>query len=159
MKKFILFIFTGVLLLLAACTKKDSSKIWVNTTIGLSYVDQNGKDLLNPQTPSAYNLNDFRLYYMKNGKKTLFFRGNLDNPFGYSPAWYSPGSGLYRFALFFPADSCTLQLSDGTADTFKINVLQKNGSQLLQKVWMNGRLIWEASSLKEQYFIVHKQVK
>jgi len=162
MKKFVLFLFAGVLVLLAACNKKETPVNGVNVdlSVGLSYVDQNGNDLLSPDNPQAYKLNDFRLYYMKNGKKTLYFMSNYDDPYGYTKAWYYPVSGLYRFDMAFPADSCTLlQLSDGTVDTFKINVLRKGGNQLVQKIWINDSLVWQTSSLTEHYIVVKKKAQ
>ncbi len=160
MKK-IVFLLGIFIFLLFSCSKQKKRVMFAKTTVetfmDISYVDQYGNDLLNPDNPLSYNVDNFRLYYMKNGKKTLYFQANMDDPYGYMKAVYYPDSGLYRFRIFPPADFFYLQLSTNEIDTITSPFqYEDNGSLItIPKFWYNGRLVWKSGTYR--YIIIHKQ--
>jgi hypothetical protein len=154
----------AAMVLLVACNKKEvpTNGVAVEIYIDISYVDQNGNDLLNPENPTSYNPNDFGLYYLKNGKKTLYYMSNYNEPHGYSKVWYFPESKLYCFRLFPPADTSYLQISNDITDTIRSSVEIYNGgaSMFLTKLWYNDSLVWPNDySQAHNYIVIKKQIE
>ena len=64
---------------LYAC-KKNNVAVFDSTAFDISYFDQNGNDLLDPNNPKSYKESDIDIYYLLDGIKVKQYQGNLEFP-------------------------------------------------------------------------------
>jgi hypothetical protein len=60
--------------------KKNNVAVFASTAFDISYFDQNGNDLLDPNNPKSYKESDIDIYYLLDGIKVKQYQGNLDFP-------------------------------------------------------------------------------
>ncbi|MBB4037383.1 hypothetical protein GGR21_003300 [Dysgonomonas hofstadii] len=78
MKKYILIF--SILAILTACDKDPVEFVY---SLHCIVVDQDGNDLLNPDTQGAIEISKIEIYYLKNGEFSKYYDRNLDSPKGY----------------------------------------------------------------------------
>ena len=162
MRNFIFPLFILILLMFSACKKPDEtlSGVYLDLSIDLSYVDQNGNDLLRPSTPNAYDVNLFRLKYYSNGKLKTYFKSNYDAQYGVTGTFHTDSSPYLVVGIFPPADTTYLKLSNGDVDTiWTITDIENNRAyESITKVWYNGKLVWDESNKTERHIVVKKRI-
>ena len=147
-----------ILFLFNTC-KKPESAVDVDLYMDLSFVDQNGNDLLRPSTQNAYNVSLFRLEYYNQGKLETFYKSNYDAAYGVGPKVFSrPSSGLLTVRIYPPADTTFLKLSNGDLDTIIDPRTRGRASVRITKVWYNGKLVWDEKDKTDRYIIIKKQM-
>jgi hypothetical protein len=72
-------IFPVIMVIFFSC-KKDKKDISVSTAIDISYFDQNGNDLLDPNNPLSFKESDIDVFYLLDGVKVKQYQGNLEFP-------------------------------------------------------------------------------
>lgn len=112
----------------------------------VSYLDQEGKDLLDPEHPVAITEQNTDLYYLIGNELVKQFEGHLDKP---KKFWISTDEVL-RDLNFMVVQSniiegqdmaiSYLEFEDNTIDTVKTNYIQDGSNTHLTKVWYNGEL-------------------
>ena len=159
MKKFIFPAFILVLLMFSACKKSnDISGINVDVSMDISYVDQNGNDLLRPSTPNAYDVSRFCLEYYHQGKLETYYKSNYDAKYGVTQVFHIPSSQYLAVRIFPPADTTYLKLSNGDVDTILNPRAGGRTSPRITKVWYNGKLVWDEINKTSRYIVIKKQV-
>lgn len=127
----------------------------IDSQIRLRVSDARGRDLLNPNSRSkkAVDASKIKLYYVKDGKEKLYYRGNYDVPTGVellTPEGMQ--SAYYALRVFLDCESeenvttTILEWPDGRRDVFKAEFYRNSEKAyivLVQKVWLNDKLIWD----------------
>lgn len=129
--------------------------------IGLSFVDEDGKDLLNPEHPNHWNEDNLDVYYLQDGEKVRVYDDMMDYPESFK-IFYAGDQDRYTMQLWtssYVEDGHTttfIEFPDGKMDTIKIKVHSVEGSLLAQKIWYNGELSWqqpESGQPEARYFV------
>lgn len=151
-----LFYFAATLLLscisMSCKDKKEdeiSMGIVVSANIDLTIKNQAGEDLLDPATQNSFR--NIKLYSVENGEKKLFFEKNLNSPNGYM--LFKEQSSTYTLRVFTSTPEKNgsketinyLQLSEGVTDTIKCLYQSNTINTICEKVWYNGKLMWQES--------------
>lgn len=109
-------------------------------------VNQQSQNLLTP--PTALNESNIDVFYVKNGTASLFYKSSASFPKGFKI--FKP-DGQESLKLFLnDADEdfplTIIKFSSYTADTIKCQVLRKNNSIIMNKLWLNGTLKFDAEN-------------
>ena len=124
----------------------------ITAHLDLRVSDKQGNDLLNPASasPKTVNLSKVRVYYVKDGKEELLYRGNLDAAWGYTLLTpEGPGLPYYSLRLFFNIESkeevttTILEWEDGHRDVFKVAFNRASNRITQRSIWLNDALIWD----------------
>ena len=155
-------------ILFVACSTTDSSPGAVlSTDVTISYVTEDGTDLVNPEQTNAIGDQNTELYYLQNGETTEYFESNLDNPNGISVIepnrLPSDHYGLKILANTIPGQNQAttyIRFSDGTQDTLKAEY-ENNGNSdvngtVITKVWYNQEIRWSTEEESERFFTITK---
>jgi len=135
-------------LFVSSCDDEDQSMI-VDTNITLSFVDEQGNDLLNTEVDEPIESDKIDLYKFLDGKKEQVNSANLDYPSGFMvyrdenmsrnmlevlPSQFSQGAGTFEVLIDF----------DGAqGDMLKYEIEKTGRSEKVVKVWYNDELKWK----------------
>lgn len=150
-----------------SCENNESDMTVVDLAVGISYLDSNNQDLLDPNTPNSYNTNEFKIYHLINGEKELFFKSNLDYPNGYfvykesNMEYYEIRiTGINDFDDSRENDEyetiTLLKLSSNETDTIKCLIRKSNNSYTCRKVYYNSNQVWDWYDGIARNFIINK---
>lgn len=134
--------------LLASCDKTGPGK-YISNNVYITVLNQEGADLLNPNSPSSINVDQIKVYYELDGVKTEINRGNLDSPKMFTLREPSDYSDNYRIFLFMNSEDDSEEVtttyfewSSDRTDIFKSQVgSSSSGSKYAMKTWFNDELI------------------
>lgn len=157
-KQFILLI---ALFALMSCKKEKEPVVnnyIVNSSMLFSLVNSQNEDLLDPNTPNAIDVSKIRVFYVENNETKLYFDGNMDAPFGYK---LNTEQGN-RIVVFFNNSKMEerpityIQWRENDRDKIEVQYIKNIPSILKEKVWLNGKLIWQEQDVqtKNYYTIV-----
>lgn len=128
-----------------ACST-DSGTVY-EVSIGISFVDQNGQDLLDPSHSNAITEQNTDLYYMIDDSLVKQFEGHLDHPkMFHIPDETSPHNENYQLVVFSniiknqDTAFTYLEFEDGSMDTIKTQYEIADNSTIVTRVWYNGDL-------------------
>lgn len=145
-------LFLVLLLILSNSCVKPGCCTFISTHFNFYVVDEQGNDLLDPESTSPINLQTIKVYYLLNGTKTEINRGNLDAPRMYSVSPPEGNRNKYNITLFLndedPANITTtyFEWDKDTTDVFKAEVSRKKNNSIVTKVWLNDILVWDKST-------------
>lgn len=157
----------NLILLLAIFTFvscEDSKEEFYNLEMGFDFsvINSNNEDLLNPSTSNSYKYEDIKLYYLVNGIKEEVFDSNLDNPRNFS-IYKDERDARYKIGLFLnhidKSEITTTYLSwnENETDTIESKLRRGTNGIIREKVWLNGKLIWEINDNTIQpYYLITK---
>ena len=159
MKKQLSFALLAMLLLTLGCVTGDQD-IQMSPPImdvSISYVNEEGEDLLEPDFFQFYNI----YYLQKNEESGEFERVKAANN-QYS---FYVDEGTDRFALrvfpnreFVDGNSTTL-IEDhrDNIDTLRVQGYNEGRGSIAERIWYNGELVWEtAPNPPRRYFTITK---
>ena len=159
MKKQLSFALLAMLLLTLGCVTSDQD-IQISPPImdvSISYVNEEGEDLLEPDFFQFYNI----YYLQKNEESGEFERVKAANN-QYS---FYVDEGTDRFALrvfpnreFVDGNSTTL-IEDhrDNIDTLRVQGYNEGRGSIAERIWYNGELVWEtAPNPPRRYFTITK---
>lgn len=160
MKHFLYLILT--FLALQGCEDNNSVNLKTNIDLGviISYSNNIGKDLLDPDNSFSYDSENIKLFYLINGVKIEYPNSpNSDMPSGFEitksertgkhiltvstyegDAKDSWGNGKLINAISY------LQLKDNVVDTIKCELWRADNSIITKKLWYNSVLKWQSES-------------
>ena len=126
-----------------------------------SIVNSKNADLLNPETPGHLNIADFRVYYLINGEKKLFYKPDYDYPYGYL---YNDElrEGKTSVRIFFNSSETEdrpityVQWSNQDTDTIQVEYERTINGVIQKNIWLNGEHIWDRKDDKLEYFTLTK---
>jgi len=124
-----------------SCSKKEEENpgslgFYIDQSVLITMVNEEGVDLLDPQVESAYNSSKVKIFHLINNKKVFYYDNMLDAPGGYKT--YNPYERLDSSYYVF----CLLRTSTDT-DTIKCQLYESDGYLGCTKVWCNGKVVWE----------------
>ena len=148
MKKLFLVVF---LISFCSCIKPGCCKLY-SADFDFYVVDEQGDDLLDPESTSPIDLQSVRVYYLLDGKKTEINRGNLDAPQMYLVLPPEGGRDKYSINLFLNAEDSSsitttyFEWNEDTTDVFEAEVSRNKNNTVVTKVWLNETLVWDIST-------------
>lgn len=152
MNKYMIQLFV-VMLFCFGCSDDDSLSMVHEGGVDLVVLDEDGNDLLDDtQTfPKSIRLGLTELFFEIDGEEVLFVRP-LEAPKGF---WLVEPEGrkYYRLHMMLNTESkeritkTIIRWGDGTENVFETEFRRvSNGSILLRKIWMDGKLVIESGN-------------
>jgi hypothetical protein len=142
--KYILILITVSFLFLSCST--DSGTAY-ETAIDISFIDQNGQDLLDPANEIVITEQNTDLYYLVDDSLMKQYEGHLDHPKMFfvsdEKSWPNDNYFLRVFSNIIEGKSTTfsyLEFEGGSMDTIKTQYEIGDNSTVVTKVWYNGDL-------------------
>lgn len=119
----------------------------------ISYIDEQGQDLLDPDYENSINKNNLEFYYVEDGEKSR-------EP-GSADIIYEEETKNYILQLHLSSHieengftTTFIEFANGT-DTLKLEPRGEDGA-FGEKFWYNGDLVWEVSSEEPIYLEITK---
>ena len=156
-----------LLLIIGSCKNKENDMTVVDLVIDIRYINSEQVDLLNPSNTGSYNIDLMNLYHYKNGKKELFYMGNLDYPKGIYFFQYV-NNDQYILRISQPNDYddsrnkieyetiTLLELNANETDTISCLIEQGFNSYVCKRVKYNSRLVWSWEDQTQRMFTIEK---
>lgn len=154
---------TVLLSVLSSCTEElDCCEDRSGNPYNVAVVDDQGRDLMDPNTPNYIDPNIIRLYRMEGGEEsvvTLEGGVELDSPYGVM-SFEEGGSNWVR--LFFgyegPADEFTgiIQWSENERDVLEHKFNRPGKDKHLVQILRNGEILWDVENNPLPFFILEK---
>ena len=149
--------------------EQESESFSISTALSIAVVNEQGLDLLNPQSPNNYDVANIKVFHEIDGVLTEYFKGWLDAPKGYiiyNPREYG-NNEQFLFCLHATDEGSIksftpttyIQWNEYDMDTIQCHYL-KNGTTLITaKVLFNGEEVWnvEKGANKDRIFQVIKR--
>lgn len=162
MKKNLLYIVFLLGFMLVACGDEEGEdEMWfdeiISTWGAIVILDEQGNDLLDPDTEGCYDPEKFRIYFVKDdGSTELFYKPASDCPYGFlypsaDEQRHALGEGIGKYfyvsMALYDWDICSgadhskviLQWNEHERDTLECEL----GDRGIEKVYSNGELIWK----------------
>ncbi|WP_439487787.1 hypothetical protein [Algoriphagus sp.] len=123
----------------------------ISSAMNFVIVDQQNQDLLDPENPQRIDTENIRLFYLIDGQKEEVFDADMAAPRNYKVMAPVPEANVNEYSLKVFMNNLEteakpttyIQWADGTEDVLEAAYdYYPNGSVLVQKVWLNGDLIW-----------------
>ncbi len=143
-KTFFLFL----VLVIASCNKSDDKPgtegdVFPLNRLKISYVDNNGIDLLKQENPNAFNENAIKVYHLENGEKK------------FDHLSFSCDKQLCALKIY-PIGISYLELNSQITDTIINEIYRTEDDKMFRKIWYNYELLLEAEYGSEFYFTIVK---
>ncbi|MEP0368693.1 MAG: hypothetical protein ABJN36_12100 [Cyclobacteriaceae bacterium] len=135
---------------LTGCSEDCCGDVFV--TVGISVINEDSVDLLDPSEPSAYIEEDIKIFYLINGMVEEVYFSNLDSPKNFI---IGKGSPFYTMDLVPNRDGSTtyIQWSDSDTDTLVCEFDTGTNRARLTSARFNGELKYQYSfGLEDQRF-------
>lgn len=160
-----LLILLAVIVTSLGCKKSNqsiSNRFILQAAIEFSIQDTQNIDLLNPNNPNHIDPNKVRLFYLVNNEPKLFYEPNLDAPFGVRMNTERGNRIGISLNYSDQGDKSTtyIQWNENDRDTVEVSYHRHLSSVLMEKVWLNSKLIWEANRegvLLDPYYTIIKE--
>ena len=142
-----------IAIFLVNCKKEPGKGVVVSTYMNITYIDNAGRDLLDPSTPNYFSASGIHVFNFVKGIKKEVYHTNYDLPQNFN-IYKSDPLKNNSMMLSFETDTTLLQLNQSTTDTITCIIDKSNGSWILKKVWYNGDLKWDDLMLPQETTIV-----
>lgn len=142
------FLLASFIFLLFGCKNKTINSVVIDTHIDILLVSPTGDNLIDQ---NEINDNNIKIYYLIDGKKELFSKGNLDYPKGYTIVKNSDNRNIFRL---FPNDNqetpiTLIEFPNSDIDTIKCEFYKSSSSTICTQVWYNNVVKWDVEG--DQY--------
>ena len=131
------------------CAPPSSNLLFVNLR------NNEGSNLLDPQTAGAIDLSKTRLYLLENGEPKMFkFEGGgvLDDPYGVAPVDIDGKSGA-RISFTYDGNEKEIdgfiQWNESIADTLTFTFNSADRPAFITKVSQKGTVLWDTETAPE----------
>ncbi len=136
----------GLLLFLASCTKNDQAEIPINNHIDIQMRNQQGEDLLHPNTNKTLNTENVKVLYKTTEGWVNAFNASLDCP---KQICFYQSNGSYVARLFpnqISGDVITetkIQWNEQLSDIIKCKPVRNEDGLIYSnsQVWFNDELV------------------
>ena len=126
----------------------------IEVNVGLLYKNQSG-NLFGPEAP-VYTAGDVKIYNITAGKEVPFYGLNLTNPGGFEIRTVDSLKAnmlnvFVNHQLEGGKNTATtlVKIGNDIVDTLTCQIAKpSSGSSIVTKIWLNGKLRWDASNLK-----------
>ena len=146
------------MLLYTSC-KHEEDMVVISIALELSIIDEDGKDLLNPENPNAIVEGDIKKSYLIDGEIEEVNNPLMDNPRGFRIFKHE-----HEYRIEFSLNDSEseeypityMEWNENDMDTIKCEIEKKSNSTICTKVWFNDELKWESSNQTERFFTIIK---
>ncbi|ACT92120.1 hypothetical protein [Dyadobacter fermentans] len=134
--------------LIFGCKDKKINSVNIDTNIDIVLVNSSGANLIEQNEISDSNI---KVYYLINGKKELYFKGNLDYPRGYAIVKDSENRNIFRL---YPNDNqetpiTLIEFPNSDIDTIQCDFNKSGSSTICTQVSYNDVIKWNKTG--DQY--------
>ena len=132
------FLFTNFL----GCKKQGMGET-LDAGVVIKVENAKGDNLLDPTTPGHFKQEDIKIYFLVDGKEKLFYRPNLDNPYGFYIMYGSTVGSVIAIRgnnedLKHNPTTTYIDWGNGDRDTL-VCTWQGDGAHLqIVEAWYNG---------------------
>jgi hypothetical protein len=158
MKKLILIAISIIIYSCNESQQEDSYNLYVG--VEFSIINSENEDLLNPESTNKIDVDKIRIYHLINGKKTYYFKGNLDSPKGFKVYKHE---NEYRIGIALNHTETSakpityIEWNENDTDTIEATFKSSNSSLIQQKIWLNGKEVWElGNNTIDPFFVLSK---
>ena len=143
-------------ILIISCNSSDdhnNENSYYNLSTGIDFLvtNQNGDDLLNPNTLNAYSSENIKIFYLKDGVVEETYNPNFDFPRNF--AIVSPedsGAETYFMRIFLNnsvSDNAItyIEWNETDTDTIRANFNNGDNYSMVTKAWYNEELVFDES--------------
>ncbi len=134
--KYILFVIAFVMFL--GCEKDERSvekpDAFYSTVMEFAFKNKSGNDMLDPDTPEAFDHSLIETFIMKSGSKEVITNGSSN--------LFSKERGFYTLLLNLTNQTTYLKLSETTTDTIVTEIKSGSNFAYITKLWYNGELVY-----------------
>lgn len=132
-----------------SCEKKNTGDS-IKANLSISYVNENGDDLLNKNTPNYIDSANIDIYYLIDGERVRFYDARMDLPESFQ-IYYDKNVDKYFLDLhlsYFMEDSISVTYIQNKEDidTVKSKFRIFEGGYGYEKIWYNDVLMLDNSS-------------
>lgn len=159
-----------------SCSENENDNIYygysISTSVRISIVDEQGTDLLDPNTPNYYNCSNVKISHLLNGEIVEYHEGHLDYSEGYRI--YNPEdlgfNDTYLFCVLatsaYGSESKNtnpityIKWNDTDTDTLQCEYEITDYEIFCTKVWYNGNEVWVSPGTNGEgrYFEIIKRI-
>ncbi|WP_445665801.1 hypothetical protein [Fodinibius sp. AD559] len=159
MKKQLLLVLAVGLFLTFGCitNNQDFGNTPPIMDISISYVNEEGEDLLKPDYFQFYNI-----YYLKKNEESGEFE-RVEAADNQSSFYVDEGTNRYALRVFpnreFIDGKSTTLIEDhrDNIDTLQVQGYNEGRGSIAERIWYNGKLVWEtAPNPPRRYFTITK---
>ncbi|MGD9992251.1 MAG: hypothetical protein AB7S69_03035 [Salinivirgaceae bacterium] len=150
-------IITIVLAMMFSCSNNDEldnqSATVIDSIFEFLVVNSANENLFDTATVNHLDINDLKLYHVKNGEPILYYNGNLSAPNG---CFIKNSDNEIVVCVSLNSDPdeekpvTLVRWNDSRTDTLEATYNRTNGHQK-QEVWLNGDKVWDISMIDEYY--------
>ncbi len=141
-------------LLIFSCNSSEEDCFVISASINMLVKSQDGKNLLDPKNPNAFDKNDIKLFYLEKGEKV--------RPPESSLLFYDQ-SQEYEIRIFPNIDKeekfpiTLIQWTKSDTDTIKCKIERADCSVTVTKVWFNEKeVVFEKTDKISRFFEIVK---
>jgi len=125
-------------------------------------VNANDENLFDVTTENNWDVNEIKLFYIKDGEPVLYYESNLAAPNGYIALEQENVGTILRVYMNCDPDldkSITyVQWNELRTDTLEATYNHANGYQK-KEVWFNGEKVWDNITMRDEYYCQKLVVK
>lgn len=146
-----------------SCNKEDDTPntyTYISTDVEFSVFDSENEDLLNPENPNHINESDISIYYNIDGVIEEVNNPNSDYPRNF---FIFKHENEYRLRVFINNTKTSeepityVHWNKVDIDTIKATFNRANNSIVQDKIWLNGKEVWEiGDNTTKPYFTLIK---
>ncbi|MCK5794676.1 MAG: hypothetical protein KAH12_08210 [Anaerolineales bacterium] len=143
------------------CSKSDDNLPLYHRDVifDFSVFNSRNEDLLDPATINHYDSKGIKIFYEIDGETKEIYDPHLDYPRHFMIYEHEHE---HRIQVSLndsntPENSITyIQWNNVDSDTIEVLFESTERSILMRNVWFNGQLIWEWSTIENEYYIITK---
>lgn len=141
--------------IVVGCSKMDDpqDQFVYDLGVNISILNATGEDLLDPNNPNSFRVNDIKTYHLINGEVKLA---------GADDVLFQESNGLFVFRTFVNYEGndeypiTYIDWDETDRDTIKSEIYRTKNSIRAIKVWFNDDLMWDAENGGIPYFTIVK---
>ncbi|MBE9467297.1 MAG: hypothetical protein IMY72_03125 [Bacteroidetes bacterium] len=144
-------VFVIILAMMFSCSKNEDmnfAAVAVDSYFDFLVVNENDENLFDVATENNWDVNEIKLFYVKNGEPELHYTSRLGSPapYGYLLTEHRNLDNILRVFMNYEPDLDTsityIKWNELRTDTLKATYNNTNGYQK-KEVWFNGEKVWD----------------
>jgi hypothetical protein len=140
-------------------TEEQNNNYNLDIVMEFSVFNTNDQDLLDTATVGHFNESVFKLFYVIDGEIHDVYNPNYDNPRNFKvykhKNEYRIGIGM-NYTESSEKPITYIQWNETDTDTIEAEYIRTDNAVMKNKVWFNGKLIWDRSLNQEEYYKIIK---
>ncbi|MEM0519314.1 hypothetical protein [Aequorivita flava] len=142
MKAVFLVLYMAILI---GCSKKDDTgeQFVFDLAVNLSIKNEAGDDMLDPNNPNSYKLNDIKTYHLIDGEEVWAIADNVisqNNEGAFIFTTFVNYEGNYEYPITY------IDWDETDRDTIKAEIYRTERQIRVIKIWYNEELKWDVEN-------------